>query len=226
MKVYILLTFITTVWGKCHLQVEEGLPNRTLCTVETLEEDSLKLKNQKKADYLYVDVSYGEIPKDAFAKLKSRKELWFLGENITYIQPGAFAHLTELDNLAITNTLITNVSKNSFSGVPNLKVLSLIKNKIEFIQDGAFSGLDSLQQLLLNENRLRRINETTFQGLEHLQALYLDDNPIEYVHVNALRKMTNLTRLVISFVKDKNIDETALNFIDDSRKIVHYVKGD
>ncbi|XP_015838255.1 leucine-rich repeat-containing G-protein coupled receptor 4 [Tribolium castaneum] len=224
MKFYILLTVVTTVWAKCRLQVAEGMPNRTLCTVETLEEDSLKLKNQKNADFLYVDVSHGEIPKDAFAKLKSRKELWFLGENITYIQPGAFAGLTELDNLAVTNTLITNVSRNSFSGVPNLKVLSLIKNKIEFIEDGAFSGLGGLQQLLLNENRLRRINETTFHGLEHLQALYLDDNPIEYIHVNALRKMTNLTRLVISFVKDKTVDEAALDFIDDNRKIVHYVK--
>ncbi|KAJ3646003.1 hypothetical protein Zmor_023616 [Zophobas morio] len=222
--IFFLLIQIGHIYAKCKVTVEPGMPNRTVCSVETLEEDDpLKFKKQKNPDYLYVDVSYGEIPKDAFAKLKSRKELWFLGENITFIQPGAFANLTELDNLAITNTLITNISSNTFEGVPNLKILSLIKNKIDYIEDGAFNGLKNLQQLLLNENNLSRINETTFRGLEHIQALYLDDNPIEYIHINALRKIANLTKLVICFKKDKNVDESALDFLDDSRKIVHYI---
>ncbi|KAJ8934018.1 hypothetical protein NQ314_013654 [Rhamnusium bicolor] len=194
----------------CQIQVIPHSANRTMCVLPQISEGQPLDFEIKNPPYLYITVDEGEIPENTFENVKPTQELWFIGKNITYIQPGAFKHLSILKSLAITNTTIQKLSKNTFTGLQNLQTLALNNNQIKMIENGAFLGLENLEQLILDDNKISRLNEKTFDGLKFLKGLFLNNNPIEYIHDFALQNVKDLTHLNISIVQGKNVSENAL----------------
>lgn len=205
-----LFLFFKKCHSQCQVQEYPESSKSTTCTLPKISEGEPLQFEVKEPEYLYVTVGEGEIPENTFENVRPTKELWFMGINITYIQPGAFKHLDTLNNLAITNTSIRTLSRNNFRGLRSLKTLALNKNKINTIEDGTFLGLENLEQLILNDNRITKLNENTFEGLKFLKGLFLNDNPIEYIHDSALHNMEDLTHLNISVVQGKKVSEKAL----------------
>ncbi|XP_018575362.1 slit homolog 2 protein-like [Anoplophora glabripennis] len=194
----------------CQVQTDPNLGIRTMCTLSKISEGEPLDFELKEPPYLYLTVDEGEIPENTFEHVRPTKELWFIGVNITYIQPGAFKHLATLKSLAVSNTSVETLSKNTFEGLQTLKTLALGNNKIKTIEDGAFLGLTNLDQLILDDNRITRLEEKTFDGLKFLRGLFLNNNPIEYIHDSALQNVKELTHLTISIVQGKNVSERAL----------------
>lgn len=219
-----LFLFFHKCRSQCHNQEYPDSPNRTVCILPKGTEGRPLQFEIKEPQYVYIRMGEGEIPENIFEEVHPTIELWFMGVNISRIQPGAFEQLDVLNILAVTETGIQTLSRHTFRGLRQLKTLALNNNQINSIQDGAFLGLENLDQVILNDNRITKLGENTFDGLKSLKGLFLMNNPIEYIHDLALHNMEDLSHLNISIVQGKDISEKALQLPKVFQLKVFYVQ--
>ena len=107
---------------------------------------------------------------------------------LTTIQPNAFAGLTSLMGISLEINQLTTIQPKAFAGLPNLKNLFLSNNKLTTIPPNAFAGLPNLGWLFLDYNQLTTIPTNAFAGLNNLQRLQLQQNPLNEKTKEAIRK--------------------------------------
>lgn len=118
------------------------------------------------------------ITRDTFARFGS--DLWVLRCNycgIRDIEPGAFQHLQNLQQLSLDNNQLTTIGESWFRGLDYLTYLDLNYNAISTIDDGVFQTLPSLVDLRLSGNRLECLNLDAMSKLKELKRMFLTENP-------------------------------------------------
>ncbi len=140
---------------------------------------TLKLSNMK------INNLYGlqNIP-----NIKTVQMLFLSNNQLTTIQPKAFADLTNLDYLYLGENQLTTIQPNAFAGLPNLKDLHLENNQLTTIQPDTFAGLTNLLSLELRNNQLTTIQVGAFTGLTNLQELHLQNNPLDAQTQKAIKE--------------------------------------
>lgn len=142
----------------------------------------------------------GRITADTFSRFGS--DLWVLGCSycgITDIDPNAFQHLNNLQQLSLDNNRLTAIKKSWFKGLDYLTYLDINYNNIESIEAGVFENLPSLVELRLSGNRLECLNLASMSHLKELKRIFLTENP-EFKCPNAVSAF--LESRGISFEKD------------------------
>lgn len=102
-------------------------------------------------------------------KLKLRGELG-------RVEFDAFAGLSQLEELDLSNCHIKDISMDAFIGCKNLKIINLSQNLISYISPGLFDDQQSLEEIYLDNNQLKTLPKTFFQQKKLLLAR-LNNNP-------------------------------------------------
>lgn len=117
------------------------------------------------------------------------------GENVTKIDANAFANLTSVQELNLSNNQIKSMDDFAFANLFQLEKLSLNNNKLESLNASTFGNLTNVQNISLNSNQLKSIDSTTFQGLNSLQELDLSSNQLLEIHANTFTGLGSLQKL-------------------------------
>ncbi len=131
--------------------------------------------------------------------IKTVKMLYLDNNQLTTIQPNAFAGLTNLQLLALNRNQLTTIPTNAFAGLTNLQWLYLNRNQLTTIPTNAFAGLTNLQWLYLDNNLLTTIQTKAFAGLNNLKVLALANNLLSTIQPNAFAGLTKLTILNLDY---------------------------
>ncbi|XP_059202922.1 reticulon-4 receptor-like 2 [Centropristis striata] len=147
--------------------------------------------------------------------------LWLYGNNITWIEAGAFSNLRVLEELDLGDNPLHRLEGGAFRGLEklqslhmhrcklatlphdlfhklySLQFLYLQENQLHFLQDDLFSDLVNLTHLFLHGNRIRALSENVFRGLVNLDRLLLHDNRVRQVNRRAFRDLGRLTILYL-----------------------------
>ncbi|XP_034546137.1 reticulon-4 receptor-like 2b [Notolabrus celidotus] len=147
--------------------------------------------------------------------------LWLYGNNITWIEAGAFSNLRVLEELDLGDNPLQRLEGGAFRGLEKLQSLHMHRcklaalphdlfhklyslqflylqdNQLHFLQDDIFSDLVNLTHLFLHGNRIRALSENAFRGLVNLDRLLLHDNRIRQVNRRAFRDLGRLTILYL-----------------------------
>lgn len=99
--------------------------------------------------------------------------LWLYGNNITWIEGGAFSNLRVLEELDLGD------------------------NPLQRLEGGAFRGLEKLQSLHMHRCKLAALPHDLFHKLYSLQFLYLQVNPASPHPPQHMLKADNRTQLTL-----------------------------
>ena len=102
-----------------------------------------------------------------------RQVLWLYGNNITWIEAGAFSNLRVLEELDLGDN-------------PSLRIL----------EGGAFRGLEKLQSLHMHRCKLATLAHDLFHKLYSLQFLYLQvhtQSMFTQVHILTIQQCAMMT---------------------------------
>lgn len=133
-------------------------------------------------------------------RYKNLKHLDFeANHRLTYIEPGSFRHMTELEQLSISyNTALQRIDKNTFEGLVNLRNLTLIGNGFTELYQLTLAFrplvLPSLRAVDLAENTFSSIKEYDFSPMRgaNLTKLYLNLCRLDDIHPNSFLPLENL----------------------------------
>ncbi|XP_022826930.1 connectin-like [Spodoptera litura] len=163
---------------------------------------------------LKVDVKYGNIERIdafAFANLSLIEEIMLSDNQIKILKKHAFAHHRDLTVLGLDSNNIIEINRDVFIELPSLETLYLTNNKITTIHDKAFVHLINLKELEIDRNGLFSLNSETFSGLRNLQKLDLSSNNLEVIGDNTFLPLVNLRTLNLEENKIQMLDEKAFN---------------
>eukprot|EP00058_Branchiostoma_floridae_P002670 XP_002588158.1 hypothetical protein BRAFLDRAFT_68796 [Branchiostoma floridae] len=123
------------------------------------------------------------IPKNLPA---STCELDLQDNQISRIQPGAFANLIQLQKLWLDKNEISEIQADAFKNLIRLSALSLNDNKIKNIQDETFANVPQLSMLKLDHNQIMMIQPGLFTSLINLWWIYLNHNKIRKIEAESV----------------------------------------
>ncbi|XP_076300802.1 uncharacterized protein LOC143218995 [Lasioglossum baleicum] len=197
----VLCASVGTVQGACrHVQNDDMLEYS--CVGGQLSDlDSLPASTGK------IRISNMPVPvitRDMLARFGS--DLWVFGCSycgIRDIEPGAFQHLDNLQQLSLNNNQLTTIRESSIGGLQYLTFLDLNYNAINTIDDGVFQTLPGLVDLRLSGNRLECLNLEAMSKLKELKRMFLTENS-EFKCPNAVSAY--LETRGVNFEKDPEWD--------------------
>ncbi len=120
--------------------------------------------------------------------IKTVQSLSLADNQLTTIQPNAFAGLPNLTTLKLAKNQLSTIPINAFAGLTNLTMLNLSSNQLKDIQPNAFAGLTNLTHLSLRYNQLKDIQPNAFAGLTNLRELNLANNQLNEKTKKAITK--------------------------------------
>ncbi|XP_031764691.2 toll-like receptor 2 [Galleria mellonella] len=123
---------------------------------------------------------------------------------LTYIEPGSFRNLSNLEHLSISyNTALYTIGNRTFEGLRNLRNLTLVNNgftNIRLLTPALIpSILPSLKWLDLSKNNLEEIPEDAFVPMQGtlLQKLDVCLCRLDFIHPNSFLPLKELKKLHI-----------------------------
>ncbi|KAJ8719764.1 hypothetical protein PYW08_011939 [Mythimna loreyi] len=161
-----------------------------------------------------INIKYGNIEKVeayAFANLTIVEEITLSDNQIKVLEKHAFANHRDLSVIGLDSNQITEINRDVFVELYSLERLFLTNNKITTIHDRAFVHLINLRELEMDRNALFSLNSETFSGLRNLQKLDLSSNSLEVIGDNTFLPLTNLKTLNLEENKIQMLDEKAFN---------------
>ncbi|XP_062868506.1 leucine-rich repeat and immunoglobulin-like domain-containing nogo receptor-interacting protein 3a [Trichomycterus rosablanca] len=119
------------------------------------------------------------------------------GNSLRWVEHRDLAAYVFLEELDLSENLISVLEPSAFSSLKNLRVLCLRTNQLKLVPMGAFSNLANLTILDLSENKLVILLDFTFQDLHSLQKLEVGDNDLVYISNKAFLGLISLRELTI-----------------------------
>ena len=116
-------------------------------------------------------------------------------DDITTLQSGDFAGLTNLEILTLDNNSLMTLPAGIFSGLNNLAELNLRGNNLTELLEGIFSDLGNLEILTLDNNSLMTLPANIFNGLNNLGLLNLSGNNLTTLGADIFAGLTSLVSL-------------------------------
>jgi Leucine-rich repeat (LRR) protein len=188
------------------------------CVVEGLVVplDNMKIRNVDSLDtvstkILTISSSFMTfLPQNIFTIFKSLTNVDISHSNVRYINE-SFNDAFNMQQLNLTNNLISSLSNSSFKMMKSLRVLNLESNRIKNLEPEAFSGLSELETLSLRKNMIEEIPENVFQELFKLKILNLANNQIKHLYGNLFE---NNIQLEIILINKNPIQFISSNLLD------------
>ncbi|XP_037316253.2 leucine-rich repeat and transmembrane domain-containing protein 2 [Pungitius pungitius] len=115
----------------------------------------------------------------AFANLSSLEELDLSNNYLDNLPAGLFRDMSNLTRLTLHNNSLTVMDRDLFQGLGGLQSLDLSLNGLSSVPLGLLDELQSLRWLSLAGNRLHGLERAAFEPLAILQHLELGHNPWE-----------------------------------------------
>ncbi|XP_056157942.1 leucine-rich repeat and transmembrane domain-containing protein 2-like, partial [Lampris incognitus] len=115
----------------------------------------------------------------AFANLSSLEVLDLSNNYLDNLPAGLFRDMSNLTRLTLHNNSLTSLDRDLFQGLGGLQSLDLSLNGISSVPLGLLDELQSLRWLCLAGNRLNGLERAAFEPLINLQHLELGQNPWE-----------------------------------------------
>ncbi|KAM3612035.1 uncharacterized protein V6R79_001302 [Siganus canaliculatus] len=147
--------------------------------------------------------------------------LWLYGNNITWIESGAFSNLRVLEELDLGDNPLQRLEGGAFRGLEKLQSLHMHRCKLAALPHDLFHKLYSLQFLYLQENQLHFLHDDIFSDLVNLTHLFLHGNRIRALSENVFRGLVNLDRLLIHDNRIRQVNRRA--FRDLGRLTILYL---
>ncbi|XP_028316348.1 reticulon-4 receptor-like 2 [Gouania willdenowi] len=147
--------------------------------------------------------------------------LWLYGNNITWIEAGAFSNLRVLEELDLGDNPLWHLEGGAFRGLEKLQSLHMHRCKLATLPHDLFHKLYSLQFLYLQENQLHLLQDDLFSDLVNLTHLFLHGNRIRALSENVFRGLVNLDRLLIHDNRIRQVNRRA--FRDLGRLTILYL---
>ncbi|XP_005996771.1 leucine-rich repeat and immunoglobulin-like domain-containing nogo receptor-interacting protein 2 [Latimeria chalumnae] len=113
------------------------------------------------------------------------------------VAPDDFASYPLLEELDISDNIISNVEPGSFNNLYNLRSLRLRSNRLKLVPLGVFTGLSNLTKLDISENRIVILLDYMFQDLHNLKSLEVGDNDLVYISHRAFSGLISLEQLTL-----------------------------
>lgn len=204
----VLCASVGTVQGACRHVPNDDMVEYSCVGGQLSDLDSLPASTGK------IRISNMPIPvitKDTFSKFGY--DLWVLGCSycgIRDIEPGAFQHLQNLQQLSLDNNQLSTLRDSWFRGLDYLTYLDLNYNAIGSIDDGVFKTLPSLVDLRLSGNRLECLNLEAVSKLKELKRMFLTENS-QFKCPNAVS--TYFENRGVSFEKDPEWNRIAEDLV-------------
>ncbi|XP_072311308.1 leucine-rich repeat and transmembrane domain-containing protein 2 [Eucyclogobius newberryi] len=115
----------------------------------------------------------------AFANISSLEELDLSNNYLDNLPGGLFRDMSNLTRLTLHNNSLTGMDRELFQGLGGLQSLDLSLNGLSLVPLGLLDELQSLRWLSLAGNRLHALERAAFEPLVNLQHLELGQNPWE-----------------------------------------------
>ena len=125
---------------------------------------------------------------------KSWLELDLSYNNIKEIKSHAFAGL-RIERLYLYFNKITRIHEDAFAGISNLKWLEVSNNRLKRIQRFLLQPVSGLRNLDLSYNQITTLDDEAFNWTDQLIELFLDGNNLTHIPVRALRPLQRLQLL-------------------------------
>jgi len=174
--------------------IQTGLQNKK--NVKKILETTLsKLRH---LDISYIPI-YAVANTDLSIHFESLTYLKLAYNNISNVQPKAFASLPELHTLNLDGNKISKLENNLFVKQKLLKKLELGSNSLTVIRTKQLVGLESLEHLNLQSNMLQQL-ETFLPAvnLSALEMLNVRDNKILYILNETVERISTLQSVDLS----------------------------
>lgn len=113
------------------------------------------------------------------------------------ITPDNFSSFQQLEDLDLSDNLISVVEPGSFRFQLALRLLNFRSNLLQLVPVGVVSGLTNLTRLDLSHNRLVVLLDHAFQDLRRLTSLEVGDNELVFVSQRAFTGLLGLQRLTL-----------------------------
>ena len=114
---------------------------------------------------------------DNFHSLSQLVELYLNASNITEIKKGTFRELSYLRKLDLSNNGISILNSGILRGLSRLLSLDLSLNSLHVVVEGAFKDFDRLNNLDLAGNELENISSSDIESMSTTKSLQLSNNP-------------------------------------------------
>ncbi len=119
------------------------------------------------------------------------------GEEMTALQPGDFAGLTNLQILYLIDNSLETLPEDIFEGLAALTTIHLQNNGLKELPEDIFDGLGSLSSLHLANNKLSELPEDVFDGLTEMDGLFLTQNQLSELPEDVFEGLTGLKTLYL-----------------------------
>nr|XP_009686605.1 PREDICTED: leucine-rich repeat-containing protein 32 isoform X3 [Struthio camelus australis] len=146
---------------------------------------------------------------------------------ISFIKPGVFAHMTMLREINLANNHLYEFAQNGTEGIgllPKVEILDLSHNSLyNGMAEYFIKEAPALQYLSLADNSIIMISQKMFQGSPSLLEIDLQSNIIMEIEEGAFETLANLSKLNLSMnsitcISDFNLRQ--LEVLDLSRNSI------
>ncbi|XP_024143535.1 leucine-rich repeat and transmembrane domain-containing protein 2 [Oryzias melastigma] len=139
----------------------------------------LHLLPQRSRSLLLTNNKLASLEASAFANLSSLEELDLSNNYLDNLPGGLFRDMSNLTRLTLHNNSLTVMDRELFQGLGSLQSLDLSLNGLSTVPLGLLDELQKLRWLSLAGNRLHGLERAAFEPLANLQHLELGHNPWE-----------------------------------------------
>ncbi|XP_060567590.1 toll-like receptor 3 [Ruditapes philippinarum] len=133
----------------------------------------------------------------------------------------------------LTRNFISPILNHTFKHLTSLEIIDVSYSLVNYLQSGAFAGLTKLKTLNLQGNMIQLLDEYLFKDNLQLEVLDLSHNLLHYLQDEPFRFLPNLKMLNISFNKLSSAKlgmrfqvPTRLNVIDFTGNDIENVTAD
>ncbi|XP_034478124.1 protein artichoke-like [Drosophila innubila] len=153
-------------------------------------------------EYLELDLSYCNLDKIDFSRLRKLHKAHLQGNALESINANTFANNIELSLLDLSENSISVIENNSFNSLINLYNLNLANNKIVHLNENLISGSESLAELNLSHNKIQKLTKIISNSVEYINMSWCNISTIE---INALSNLSVIEVLDLSHNLINNI---------------------
>lgn len=135
----------------------------------------------------------------------SVRRLNFFGNRLKTLSRRQFYGLTQLEELDLSENIISMIEVEAFQGLKNLRILRIKNNRLKIIPVGVFSGLPNLVSLDISKNEILVFLDYTFQEMVNLREMNSGENDLVFISQRAFVGLQSLQEL--------NVDRSNLTSI-------------
>ncbi|XP_077078266.1 leucine-rich repeat and immunoglobulin-like domain-containing nogo receptor-interacting protein 3 [Siphateles boraxobius] len=132
---------------------------------------------------------------------------------LRWVAPGDLAPYPRLEDVDLSENLITTLEPNAFASLQALRTLRLRGNQLKLVPMGAFARLANLTALDLSENKIVILLDYTFQDLRSLKHLEVGDNDLVYISHKAFSGLIGLEDLTIERCNLTSLSGQTLSYL-------------